>query len=151
LAGRAAGIALALLAASPMSIPLITDLPASPFLEVVADFGIFFLLLFAGLEMRPREIAARSMGSLAVALGGVLVPLAAGFGLGPHHLVHRRPSLHVARRPFFGAVSSTGPPAAELEPDPVGEAATARAAAGTPEHRQGPPGRWTVWSVRSQE
>ena len=76
-----AGVAIALLAASPVAIPLVDSLPASPFLEIAADFGIFFLLLFAGIEMRPREIAAHSMGSLAVALGGVLLPLAAGFGL----------------------------------------------------------------------
>ena len=77
----AAGIALALLAASPVAIPLVDSLPASPFLEIAADLGIFFLLLFAGIEMRPREIVGHSMGSLAVALGGVLLPLAAGFGL----------------------------------------------------------------------
>jgi len=76
-----AGIAVALFAAISPPIPLLADLAGSPFLDVAAEFGIFFLLLLAGIEMRPREIAEHSSGSLAVALGGVLVPLGAGFAL----------------------------------------------------------------------
>lgn len=51
----AAGVASVLLAGSPLSLPLITALPASPFLEVAADFSIFAVLLLAGVEMHPRE------------------------------------------------------------------------------------------------
>ncbi len=76
-----AGMAIALVAAASLPIPLLASLAESPFLEVAAEFGIFFLLLLAGIEMRPREIAEHSGGSLAVALGGVLVPLGAGFAL----------------------------------------------------------------------
>lgn len=84
----AAGIALVLLAGSPFSMPLITTLPASPFLEIAADFGIFAILLLAGVEMRPREIASRSVVSFGVALGGVTLPLAGGFALAWIFLPH---------------------------------------------------------------
>ena len=77
----AAGIALVLFAASPLAIPLITELPSSPFLEVAAQFGIFFVVLLAGMEMRPHEIASQSAASLGVALGGMILPLASGFAL----------------------------------------------------------------------
>ena len=76
-----AGVAIALVAAASLPIPLLASLAESPFLEIAAEFGIFFLLLLAGIEMRPREIAEHSGGSLAVALGGVLFPLGAGFAL----------------------------------------------------------------------
>jgi Kef-type K+ transport system membrane component KefB len=76
-----AGVAIALVTAAALPLPLLVNLAESPFLEVAAEFGIFFVLLLAGIEMRPREIAEHSGGSLAVALGGVLVPLAGGFAL----------------------------------------------------------------------
>ena len=76
-----AGIALAIFAASPMAPLLIAQLPSSPFLEVAAQFGIFFIVLLAGMEMRLREIASQSAASLGIALGGAVLPLAAGFAL----------------------------------------------------------------------
>lgn len=76
-----AGVAIALVALASAPIPLLASLAESPFLEIAAEFGIFFLLLLAGIEMRPREIAEHSGGSLAVALGGVLVPFGSGFAL----------------------------------------------------------------------
>tara|TARA_R110000868_G_scaffold410512_1_gene698922 strand:- start:192 stop:1436 length:1245 start_codon:yes stop_codon:yes gene_type:complete len=76
-----AGITLGLLAMSPLTIDLIDRLPSSPFLEIAAEYGIFFVVLVAGMEMRPSEIVSQSMPSLAVAVGGVVLPLAAGFAL----------------------------------------------------------------------
>jgi Kef-type K+ transport system membrane component KefB len=76
-----AGIALAIFAASPVAPLLIAQLPSSPFLEVAAQFGIFFIVLLAGMEMRLREIASQSAASLGIALGGAVLPLAAGFTL----------------------------------------------------------------------
>ena len=76
-----AGVTVALFVAASPRIPMLASVADSPFLEVAAEFGIFFLLLLAGIEMRPREIAEHSGGSFAVALGGVLVPLGAGFAL----------------------------------------------------------------------
>lgn len=77
----AAGIALLPLAALPFAPSLLADLPESPFLEIAAEFGIFAVLLLAGVEMRPREIAAQSAAALGVASGGVILPLAGGFAL----------------------------------------------------------------------
>ncbi|MFT5539983.1 MAG: Kef-type K+ transport system membrane component KefB [Alphaproteobacteria bacterium] len=47
-----------------------------------ATAGIFFLMLRAGIELKPREVGEKPLTSFAVALGGVMVPLAAGIGLG---------------------------------------------------------------------
>lgn len=77
----AAGIVLLPLAVLPFAPPLLVALPDSPFLEIAAEFGIFAVLLLAGIEMRPREIAAQSGAALGVAFGGVIVPLAGGFAL----------------------------------------------------------------------
>ncbi|WP_420389501.1 cation:proton antiporter [Marinobacter sp.] len=76
-----AGMGLALLASTFAGIPALARLPDSPFLEIAAEFGIFFLLLYAGMEMRPAELAKNSGTSLAVAFGGMIVPLLAGFAL----------------------------------------------------------------------
>jgi len=45
---------------------------------MVAQAGIFFLLLAAGIDMKPSAIAAHSKVSFAVAVGGAVVPLIAG-------------------------------------------------------------------------
>lgn len=47
----------------------------------IADLGIFFLMLLAGLEMRPEELVQASGRAVAVAAGGMVLPLALGFGL----------------------------------------------------------------------
>jgi Kef-type K+ transport system membrane component KefB len=58
--------------------PLLAAIVASRATEHVAQIGIFFLMLYAGVELRPGEIATNSRVSLSVAVGGLLVPLAAG-------------------------------------------------------------------------
>jgi Kef-type K+ transport system membrane component KefB len=74
-----AGIVLAVgFAAYAGDAPLLAAIVASPAVEQVAQIGIFFLMLYAGVELRPQEIAANSRVSLRVALGGLVVPLAAG-------------------------------------------------------------------------
>lgn len=77
----AAGIALIPLAALPSAPAVLASLPDSDFLGIATEFGIFAVLLLAGIEMRPREIAAQSTAALGVAAGGVVVPLAGGFAL----------------------------------------------------------------------
>jgi Kef-type K+ transport system membrane component KefB len=47
-----------------------------------ATAGIFFLMLLAGVELKPREICEKSLTSLGVALGGAMLPLGAGMALG---------------------------------------------------------------------
>jgi Kef-type K+ transport system membrane component KefB len=77
-----AGICLASLAVwFGEAIPLLEQLVTSEVLEYVANLGIFVLVLLAGIEMEPKEMAEHSAGALAVAVGGVVVPLFAGFGL----------------------------------------------------------------------
>jgi Kef-type K+ transport system membrane component KefB len=52
-----------------------------PVLHLISDVGILFILLLAGVEMKPKEIAAHSAGSFVVAIGGVVVPMALGTAL----------------------------------------------------------------------
>lgn len=53
-----------------------------PLIELVAQAGIFFLLLAAGIDMQPRSLMRNGRAGLGIALGGALVPLAAGIWLG---------------------------------------------------------------------
>jgi Kef-type K+ transport system membrane component KefB len=46
----------------------------------IAEVGAVFLLLSVGLETRPQELIRVGRKSIGVALGGVLLPFAAGFG-----------------------------------------------------------------------
>lgn len=75
-----AGILVALLATAltPL-LPQAAALATSPAVMGVGEAGIFFLLLYAGIEMQPREIAAQGRQALVVGIGGVIVPLASGF------------------------------------------------------------------------
>ena len=50
--------------------------------QAVLDLAIFFLMLLAGVEMRPRDLAKASGKAIPIAIIGMLVPLALGFGLG---------------------------------------------------------------------
>jgi Kef-type K+ transport system membrane component KefB len=68
--------------AFPDRFPTLGSLSEDPEFRAVTDLGVFFLMLLAGLEMHPRDLAQRSGMSLAVALGGLVIPLGLGFGLG---------------------------------------------------------------------
>ncbi|UCH75667.1 MAG: cation:proton antiporter [Rhodospirillales bacterium] len=77
-----AGIALAAAAlVFGTQIPFLAQLAHSEVLDYVANAGIFCLVLLAGIELEPRELTERQAGSLAVAAGGVVLPLAGGFAL----------------------------------------------------------------------
>ena len=60
----------------------LAELRESAFIGHLGTLGIFFLVLMAGIEMKPKEIAETSKAAFLVALGGMLVPLAAGSALG---------------------------------------------------------------------
>lgn len=62
-------------------LPFLVGLSRSVALEHVASLGIFFLVLHAGMEMKPDEIVQRSGRSFLVACGGAILPLVAGFAL----------------------------------------------------------------------
>ncbi len=79
-------------------------------LKFIAQAGIFFLVLQAGIDMKPRDIGRQSKGSFLVALGGALVPFGAGFALG--FMVLPESDLKVAQCFFVGvALSITAIPA----------------------------------------
>lgn len=61
--------------------PFLSQIASSEALEIVAKLGIFFLVLVAGIEMQPKEILESSSTSLAVAAGGMIVPLFGGIAL----------------------------------------------------------------------
>ena len=55
---------------------------ATPEARSILDLAVFFLMLAAGLEMRPGELARTGGRAAVVALGGLVVPLGLGLGLG---------------------------------------------------------------------
>ncbi|MCB1087303.1 MAG: cation:proton antiporter [Verrucomicrobiae bacterium] len=62
--------------------PVLSTLSSNEVFIGITDLGVFFLMLLAGLEMQPKELAKASARAFVVALGGFFLPLAAGFGLG---------------------------------------------------------------------
>ena len=62
-------------------IAFLHQLPQSEVLSMVANVGIFALVLYAGIEMEPDEIAKHSKAYIAVAGGGMAVPLLGGAAL----------------------------------------------------------------------
>ncbi len=60
-------------------IPLLQNLVGGPVMEIASEIGIFFLLLYTGIEMQPKEISDHSKQSFAVAIGGMALPLIFGF------------------------------------------------------------------------
>ena len=61
--------------------PWLGEAANGPELELVATIGIFALILLAGIEIRPAEIASNSRGAFFVAVGGMIIPLLAGAAL----------------------------------------------------------------------
>ncbi len=48
----------------------------------LADLGMFFLMLLAGIRMEPLEFAQSSKSAFLIAIGGMLVPVTVGYALG---------------------------------------------------------------------
>jgi Kef-type K+ transport system membrane component KefB len=69
-------------AAFGKDVPFLVEVLEGEVFHHAATAGIFFLMLLAGIELKPREILAHSGASFFVALGGVLVPLGTGIALG---------------------------------------------------------------------
>jgi len=79
----AAGILVGTLAARfSSSLPILSGLSENEVFGGITDLAIFFLMLSAGLEMHPRELAKASRGAVGVALLGMIVPLCLGMLLG---------------------------------------------------------------------
>jgi Na+:H+ antiporter len=77
------GVVLAALAQRfPEALQMLSHLSDNESVGAITDFAIFFLMLLAGVEMHPWELAMASGKALFVAIGGMVLPLAIGFGLG---------------------------------------------------------------------
>ena len=71
-----------LLVVAPDSAQFIADLDSDKTFLAVLDLAVFFLMLLAGIEMRPGDLARASGKAIPVAIAGMLIPLALGFALG---------------------------------------------------------------------
>ncbi len=68
-----------LLAGLILGPPLLGIINTSEPIELLAEFGIFFLMFHAGLEMDPKEAVEHMWPSIAVAIGGFILPFVLGF------------------------------------------------------------------------
>jgi Kef-type K+ transport system membrane component KefB len=62
--------------------PLLWEVAQGEAFEALANLGMFFLMLLSGIRMRPLDFKQTSHSAPAVALGGMLVPIAAGTAMG---------------------------------------------------------------------
>jgi Kef-type K+ transport system membrane component KefB len=62
-------------------LPVLAGLSDDPVFAAITDLGVFFLMLLAGIEMRPKEFAEASGSSLPVAVCALLLPLGLGFAV----------------------------------------------------------------------
>lgn len=61
--------------------PLLGLVSYSETLEFLAEFGIFFVMFYAGMELDPRILLKNAWPSITVALGGFVIPFALGVGV----------------------------------------------------------------------
>jgi len=63
--------------------PLVLNIvdPNDTTIQVLADLGIFFMMLHAGLETDPNQLIEKSKRSFAVSFGAVFASVLAGFGV----------------------------------------------------------------------
>jgi Kef-type K+ transport system membrane component KefB len=59
-------------------LPIISELTDNEVFAGVTDLAIFFLMMLAGMELRPREMAEAGTRATLIATGGMIVPVAAG-------------------------------------------------------------------------
>lgn len=50
--------------------------------ESLLDLAVFFLMLVAGLELRPKDLTGVTRRAMPIAISGMLLPLALGFAIG---------------------------------------------------------------------
>lgn len=62
--------------------PVLSSATQSEGYESIVSLGMFFLMLLAGIRMEPLDFARTSKSAIVVALGGMIVPVGAGFALG---------------------------------------------------------------------
>lgn len=59
--------------------PVLGFIGSSPSIELLAELGIFFVMFHTGVEMNPKELVEHLWPSLAVALGGFVIPFILGY------------------------------------------------------------------------
>ena len=62
--------------------PVLSEVSGSEVFTAVTDLAIFFIMLLGGMEMRPKDLTRASSKALPVALGGIIIPFLAGYGVG---------------------------------------------------------------------
>jgi Kef-type K+ transport system membrane component KefB len=62
--------------------PILANLGDNEVFGALSDLGVFFLMLHAGLELRPRELVKASRAALIVGAAGLLLPFVLGLGFG---------------------------------------------------------------------
>jgi Kef-type K+ transport system membrane component KefB len=106
-----AGITLgSVVAKYPGIFPDMVGLSENDVFVSLTDLGMFFLMLFAGIEMQPHKILRHSRGAVMVAFGGMFLPLMLGVGLG--YMFLPETPLQTAQSLFLGtALAITAVPA----------------------------------------
>jgi len=69
-------------AAATGSSGILANLDTDQTFQSVIDLAVFFLMLLAGIEMRPKDLAKVTGKAAPIAIAGMVVPLALGFALG---------------------------------------------------------------------
>lgn len=93
------------------SFPILSELEESKAFHAITELGIFFLMLYAGIELRPKDLGESSTNAFWIAIGGMLFPLLLGFGLG--WVVYDESSLKMGQVFFTGvALAITAVPVA---------------------------------------
>jgi len=62
--------------------PTLAELHDNRVFGAITDLGVFFIMLYAGIEMQPSKIVQHSRPSLIAALGGMVLPPLFGLALG---------------------------------------------------------------------
>jgi Kef-type K+ transport system membrane component KefB len=77
------GILIGAIVASVMgSDARLTQLDTDETFQAILDLAVFFLMLLAGVEMRPKDLARASKRAIPIAVAGMLIPFGLGFMLG---------------------------------------------------------------------
>lgn len=63
------------------ALPVLSSLHGNETFDHISDLAIFFLMMLAGMELRPREMAEAGKRATIIAVGGMILPILSGFGL----------------------------------------------------------------------
>lgn len=77
-----AGVGLGILAHQQAdALPILSGLSDNEVFTGISDLAIFFLMMLAGMELRPKDMASAGGRASSIAIGGMLIPVIAGVGL----------------------------------------------------------------------